>query len=232
MADEFKSIAQIERQERMRNKKKSEVNNKEISELIKNTLIMLAIALVAGGVLGFVYEITQEPIAQMEERERNIANQSVFMLATSFSDSIIKDHPMTDEIKDRYPGFDVDDCIEAYDSDGKLLGYVLMVTSHEGYGGDISFSLGVCTDGLINGISITDISETAGLGMRASEVLAPQFKNRNELVFEVTKTGAINDNQIDAISSATITSKAVTNAVNGALEYFRICLMGGAGNES
>ena len=52
--------------------------------------------------------------------------------------------------------------------------------------------------------------------MRASEVLAPQFKNRNELVFEVTKTGAINDNQIDAISSATITSKAVTNAVNGA----------------
>ena len=231
MADEFKSIAQIERQERMRSKK-SKADNKEISELIKNTFIMLMIAIVAGGVLGFVYEITKEPIARMEERERTIANQSVFLLATSFSDSIIESHPVTDEIKEKYPGVTIDDCIEAYDSDGNLMGYVLNVTSHEGYGGDISFSLGVCTDSLINGISITKISETAGLGMRASEVLAPQFKNRNELVFEVTKTGAINDNQIDAISSATITSKAVTNAVNGGLEYFRNCLMGGSGNES
>jgi len=232
MADEFKSIAQIERQEKMRNKKKSGASNKEIIELIKNTLIMLAITIVAGGILGVVYEVTKEPIAKMEEKERTIANQSVFMLATSFSDSIIEKYPVSSEVKEKYPGFDVDDCIEAYDSDGNLMGYVLMVTSHEGYGGDISFSLGVCTDGLINGISITKISETAGLGMRASDVLAPQFKNRNELVFEVTKTGAINDNQIDAISSATITSKAITNAVNGALEYYRNCLMGGNGNES
>lgn len=228
MTDEFKSMPEINRLEKNKTKK---VSNSELKELIKNTLIMLAIAVVAGGILGFVYELTKEPIAIMEEKERQAANTKVFMLASGFSDSLDISNMTCEELKTTYSGVDITDCMEAYDSDGSLLGYVLEVTSHEGYGGDIVFRIGICTDGLINAISITDISETAGLGMRAEEVLVPQFKNRSETVFEVTKTGANADNQIDAISSATITSKAVTNGVNAALVFFRECLMGGEGNE-
>ena len=49
--------------------------------------------------------------------------------------------------------------------------------------------------------------------------------------FEYTKTGASLDNQVDAISGATITTKAVTNAVNASLELFHTVLLGGDGNE-
>lgn len=232
MSDEFKSIAQIEKAERMQAKKnRGPLLSADMSELIKNTLIMLIITLVAGGILGFVYEITKEPIAIMEQKVKDDANREVFMLASSFSDSIIDEYPVTDEWKAAFGGVDITDAIMAYDSDNQLMGFVIEVTSHEGYGGDIVFRIGIDTTGNINAISITSISETAGLGMRAEEVLVPQFRNRNETSFEVVKGGTVMDNQIDAISSATITSKAVTNGVNGALEYFRNVLMGGVQNE-
>ncbi len=213
-------------------KEKEKVSHAEITELLKNTLIMVVIAVLAGGILGFVYELTKEPIALMQAKEIKEANQKVFMLADSFSDSVFAEHPVSATVTEKYPEVDINDCIEAYDVSGDLLGYVIEVTTHEGYGGDITFRMGVDITGTLNAISITDISETAGLGMRAEEVLVPQFSNRNETFFEVTKSGAAYDNQIDAISSATITSTAITDGVNAGLEYYRDCLMGGEASES
>ncbi len=57
--------------------------------------------------------------------------------------------------------------MEAVDESGEIIGYVITVTDSEGYGGDITFSMGVQMDGMLNGISILSISETAGLGMKA-----------------------------------------------------------------
>ena len=120
----------------------------------------------------------------------------------------------------------------AEDGAGNVLGYVITVNDHEGYGGDIEFMMGVRNDGTLNGISLLAISETAGLGMRAEEVLKPQFADKNAESFEYVKTGAAGENQIDAISGATITTHAVTNGVNAGLYYFREVLMeGGDGNE-
>ena len=226
MSDEFKSMKSIEMAER-----KNKGNSKEIKEFIVNTLIMLAIALVAGGVLGFIHEITKEPIAVMAAKEKQAANRKVFLSATEFSDSIIDKSADVSALKALYPGVDITDCIKAFDENGELAGYVLEVTSHEGYGGDIVFSAGITTDGTLNGIFITSISETAGLGMRAPEVLVPQFANQTADVFEVVKGNGTTDSQIDAISGATITSKAVTNGVNAALEYYRLYLEGGEGLE-
>lgn len=231
MSDEFKSMAEIEKSEKVKMKKKKKAESAQIIELFRNTFIMLLIAVVAGGVLGFVYEITKAPIAEMEEKAKVEAHKSVFMLADSFSDSLPLEDFDFSNVKDMYPGVDITDCVEAYDSDKNLLGYVLEVTTHEGYGGDIVFALGVTLEGSINAISITQISETVGLGMNAETVLAPQFTNRNELVFEVVKNGAVMDNQIDAISSATITSRAVTGGVNAGLLFFRENLMGGESDE-
>ena len=72
------------------------------------------------------------------------------------------------------------------------------------------------------------------LGMKAGDVLVPQFADKNVEQFTYTKSGSTNDSEIDAISGATITTKAVVNGVNAGLEYFRSVLAtaeGGAVNE-
>ena len=119
----------------------------------------------------------------------------------------------------------------ALDASGNQLGYVLTVTTHEGYGGDITFSMGMKDDGTLNGISILSISETAGLGMKANtDDFKNQWKDKKVDQFEYTKSGATADNQIDAISGATITTNAVTNGVNAGLAYFN-SIEGGSENE-
>ena len=81
--------------------------------------------------------------------------------------------------------------------------------------------MGIDNEGTVKGIEMLKISETAGLGMKAKEDrFKDQFKNKNVAQFSYTKTGAASDFEIDAISGATITTKAVTNAVNTGLEYF------------
>lgn len=207
------------------------MNKKSILELLKNTLIMLAITVIAGGILGVVYEVTKDPISKMEIEAKNEANRAVFVNAASFSEDILDKDAMEKCFKDIYEGVDVTEVLEAKSSSGDLLGYVFEITTHEGYGGDIVFRAGFQVDGTINGISITSISETAGLGMRAEEVIVPQFVERRADNFEVVKNGASLDNQIDAISSATITSKAIVKGVNAGLTYLREVLGGGVVNE-
>mgnify|MGYP002627157745 CR=1 FL=1 len=130
-----------------------------------------------------------------------------------------------------YKDVDINKALAAKDNLGNTLGYVLDVTSHAGYGGDIEFTMGITNEGVLNGISILSISETAGLGMKAEEVLKPQFAQKAVPFFELTKTGSTSDSQIDAISGATITSKAVTTAVNAGIDYFST-LNGGAAYEN
>ena len=116
----------------------------------------------------------------------------------------------------------IDEAMKVYDASGKMAGYVLTVTDHEGYGGDIQFAMGVQDDGTLNGISILSISETAGLGMRATtDDFKNQFKDKNVEKFTYTKTGATSDDEIDALSGATITTNAMTNGVNAGLAAFR-----------
>ena len=81
--------------------------------------------------------------------------------------------------------------------------------------------MGIDNEGTVKGIELLKISETAGLGMKAKEdAFRNQFAGKNVTQFSYTKTGAASDFEIDAISGATITTKAVTNAVNAGLEYF------------
>ena len=82
-----------------------------------------------------------------------------------------------------------------------MLGYVLTVTTHEGYGGDIQFTVGVRNDGTLNGISLLSISETAGLGMQAGDVLVPQFADKNAYPY-VSKLSASEKTSRHAFSCA------------------------------
>lgn len=191
--------------------------------IIKDTLILTLITLVAGGLLGMVYEVTKEPIAQQAEKEKQEAYKAVFEDADSFEVCVeADDADLAAYLTEN--GFEaqtVNEVMEAKDASGETIGYALNMTTSEGYGGDISFSMGVTLDGTLNGISILDINETAGLGMNATkDEFKGQFAGKQVDAFEVTKSGAVSDNEINAISGATITSKAITGGVNAGLCAF------------
>lgn len=202
-----------------------------MKEMMKNTGIMLAITIVAGLILGFVYQITKAPIARQEALAKQEACQEVFQDASSFGMIGVNAVDAAGWNEAGYAQESIDEVMEAKDASGNLIGYVITVTTKEGYGGDIQFSIGVRLDGTLNGMSILSISETAGLGMQAEDILKPQFADKQVESFEYTKNGATSENQIDAISGATITTNAVTNGVNAGLYYFRTELGGGSGNE-
>lgn len=200
-----------------------------MKSMIKDALILLLITLIAGGALGYVNYITAGPIAIAEDNAKKAAYREVYPEADSFvaSEGAVSFETLSDWDSNGFSNVKITEVLDAKDASGNLLGYVLGIITSEGYGGDIAFTLGISTDGTVQGVSILSISETAGLGMRAEEVLVPQFDD-NVSSYTVTKTGATVDSEIDAISGATITSKAVTNAVNAGLYYFQNELGGGA----
>jgi len=192
-----------------------------MKSMMKDAFILFAITVVTGLLLGVVFQITKDPIAKQDELARIEACNIVFENAADFVSLDSFDPEIAKNIYvDMYPNDDITDVLVAKDSAGNQLGYVLNVTSHEGYGGDIQFMMGITDDGTLNGISLLSISETAGLGMQAEPVLVPQFSDKHVTSFTYTKNGALNDDEIDAISGATITTNAVTNGVNAGLYYF------------
>lgn len=193
-----------------------------MSTFIKNVLCLSLITIVAGFGLGYVYDVTKEPIAQMEENTRLAAYKAVLPDAASYSAP-----DEGEQFTSTVAGTDIDSVITGVDASGNVVGYVIDVTSHEGYGGDISISMGVDSEGTVKGVEFLKIAETAGLGMKAKDdKFKNQFKDKNVAQFTYTKNGATSDFEIDAISGATITTKAVTNAVNAGLAYYNS--LGGA----
>lgn len=206
-----------------------------MKSMLKDAAILFAITLCAGLILGFVFNITKEPIAIAEEKAAQEAYKEVFPDAAAFA-KIELAVPEDAEYGASwaaagYESVEIGQVLWAKDTSGTVLGYVITVTTHAGYGGDITFTMGIRQDGTVNGISILSISETAGLGMKAEEVLKPQFANKQVAQFAYTKSGATMDSEIDAISGATITTDAVVTAVNGGLYYFQTQL-GGSANET
>ncbi len=199
-----------------------------MSKMLKDAAILFAITVIAGAVLGFVYDITKAPIAEQDAKAKAAACKEVFADAADFN-LVSDDEAAMSEVA-AAAGYNarINEVMEAVDASGNKLGYVLTVTSKEGFGGDIKFTVGVQNDGTVNGMSILSISETAGLGMKAGDVLVPQFRDKKVPMFSYTKTGATSDDQIDAISGATITTNAVVNAMNAGLNYVQTQLGGGA----
>lgn len=186
--------------------------------IIKNAIILTLITLIAGLGLGFVYEITKDPIAQAQEKAKKEAWQAVFtdVDANSFEAQSVDEKIAAKAIKSVGAKATVDEVCKAGDK-----GYVITTTDKEGYGGDIKITVGITSDGTVNGISILSISETAGLGMKAKEPkFYDQYKDKKTEKFVVAKDGGDGE-PIDAISGATITSRAVTGAVNVALAYYQ-----------
>ena len=198
-----------------------------MKEIVMNTVKIVAITLVAGLCLALIYEVTAEPRAEQEAKARQEALEAVFEDAASFEE-VEYGEDLQAEVTEYVESMGVSSSIAevteityALDDAGEFLGYVFTVDAYKGYGGTIEFVVGIREDGTVNGYSITDISETVGLGMNAQEEeFSSQFENKNVEYFTFTKTGSTAENEVDAISGATITTTAMTNGMNAALYTF------------
>ncbi len=159
-------------------------------------VILCAICAVCSLLLGMVNMITVEPIAKSIQAKTDAAMQAVLM-----ADSYTKaDYTGSDPI--------VTGVYQAGEA-----GWVVLVAP-SGFGGAISMVVGVNSDDTVSGVSIIKMSETSGLGANASkDSFRSQFVGKSGPL-AVTKDGGT----IDALTGATITSRAVTVGVNSALE--------------
>lgn len=200
-----------------------------MNKILKNTLILTLITVIAGAALGVVYEITKAPIAAVNEKAKQEACQQVFPEANEFALVEVDAKAAEDTIAALGIKGSIDE-VYAAKMAGSEVGYVVTTTDGEGYGGNIQISVGIMKDGTVNGVSILSISETAGLGMNATEAsFLNQYAGKQTTGFYVSKDGGSGE-PIDALSGATITTRAVNGAVNAALGYYQNAL-GGSVNE-
>ena len=201
---------------------------KKQSGFIKDAIILFAITLISGLILGFVYDITKAPIAAAAKAAKNEAYAVCFPDAKDFEASDAETSKIAetaDEISGKGFGHvTIDEVVDAKDASGNNVGRVITATSKDGYNGTVQLSVGIKSDGTVVGITFLTLAETPGLGMRAGEKdFYSQYANKNTKEFKLVKGSASGDNEIAAISGSTITSSAVTNAVNAAL-YFNSIL--------
>ena len=173
-------------------------------EVILPTVALLIIGLVCSGILAFVNNVTSPIIAQINEQSEIKSRKVVLPDAKSFGDPVEKDGVSY---------------VEGKGANGETIGYVF-TTNAKGYGGTITVMTGMDADGKITGLQILSIDETPGLGMNAKkESWLSQFTGKSGTL-SVVKGDSASQDQIQAITSATITSKAVTSAVNSATEFY------------
>ena len=191
---------------------------------LRSIIVITAITLIAGLLLGLTHEVTAEPIQKQQEAARTRSSQAVFEDAASFEEiETSKDQEALSALFEDHglKNVRVNAVYRALDASGAFLGFVIDSTSGEGYGGDVEIMAGIRedADALLNGISFLQLSETAGMGMKAKdEPFLSQFKGlQASETIVYTKSGKQAPEEIDAISGCTITTSAVTDAVNAAI---------------
>lgn len=191
------------------------MKNAKVKEILIPAVSLFVICIVVTALLALTNMVTAPQIEKLAVETEEAAKQEVLADAVSFSGA--KELQKDGTAYTYYEGLS---------ADGSTIGYVFS-TSAKGYGGDIAVMVGVKTDGTVAGVNILSISETAGLGMNATnEDFLAQFLGKSGEI-GVLKNGS-SDTEIQALTGATITSKAMASAVNQALALYQE--VGGAQN--
>lgn len=174
-----------------------------LKDILVPTIALFLIAAVATALLALTNNVTKSKIAEVAAKTAEEARQKVCTDAASF-----------EEIK--YDGASV---FAAKDADGNVIGYAI-TTTDKSYGGAIEVMTGISADGKITGVEILSIDDTPGLGMNAKkDGFRDQYKGKSGTL--TVSKNATADNEISAITGATITSNAVTRCVNSATEVYK-----------
>ena len=173
---------------------------------LKNMLVaLLVITAVSGGVLGFIYALTKDTIAEVDKKKNAAAIAEVLGTDENTQLDTITCDGMLYNL--------------AYDVQGNFLGAAIKSASN-GFGGKIELMVGIMADGTINKISVLSQSETPGLGANMTNgKFKGQFngKNPNAFSLKVKKDGG----DVDAITASTITSRSFLRAVVQAYNTFK-----------
>ena len=186
-----------------------------MKKIIKDILILCIITVICGGVLGYVYQITLSPIEKQAQQSQQEAYLEVMKEATSFKEINSKEiNRLAKQLKNKYGknGITIEKALKSF-KQKEGIGYIIQVVDHDGFGGDIEIIVGINLQ--------KEIDETVGLGMNAkNEDFRNQYVGKKVKQFQVVKTGKQEDDEIDSLSGATITSKAMTNGMNAALDFY------------
>ena len=188
----------------------------KVTGLLKNDLVRLGailflITAIAGCCLGFFYESTKDVIADKKEE----VNQRAYAKVLPDAGVLTKLEVQPDQKA----------VLEVYRAEN---GGVAMKVMGTGYGGDMEMAVGIDADGNVTGVSIISHGETPGLGAKATEAdFIDQYSGKNAKETLTVVKGDAAENEISAISGATITSRGVTEGVNEALQYYTVYLKEG-----
>lgn len=177
---------------------------KIIKEYIVPTVTLFVICLVATALLGITNAVTAPEIEKLSKQKEADSRKDVFAAAETFDENATAISGTAATI------------VSAYDKNGNVIGYIVK-NSATGYGGAVEVMTGVTVDGKVTGITILSHSETPGLGAKAKtdDDWRAQFVDKiKDITVSKDQPG---DNSIDAITGATITSRAVVTAVNEAI---------------
>ncbi|MCK5776170.1 MAG: RnfABCDGE type electron transport complex subunit G [Bacteroidales bacterium] len=185
---------------------------KKESTFINMVYVLFVVAAVAGLALGYVYSITKEPIAAAKKKKIETA---IKMVLPDF-DSIQATYKVMS-----YDGNKAKDSLVFFEAikEGQLVGTAVNTYTMKGFSGLIKLMVGIMPDGSIHRISVLEHKETPGLGTKMAEPkFIDQFNNVNPASFniQVTKDGG----EIDAITAATISSRAFSDATDRAVQTY------------
>ena len=175
--------------------------------ILKPTVVLLSICIIITLALSGTYMLTSKKTGSLADKKQKESMARV-LKAEDYTKSTLKsgDKKITYYVAK---------------NSKKAVGYIF-ITSAKGYGGDVSVMTAVNPDGTVKGVDILDVSkETPGLGQNAAEKnFYEQYSSLKENITVVKNGANPENNEIKAITGATITSRGVTNAINEALSYF------------
>jgi electron transport complex protein RnfG len=171
-------------------------------------LRLFLVCLVAAIALGFTYSAVEKKIAAQEIKQRSDAAQTVFRPIDAEPQ---EDPELTASLQGAFP--DLIDVFKGVDSSGDVIGYAFVLKS-KGYN-FITMAVGVDSNGKVTGIKVVTNEETPGLGGTAAEdpTFLGQFNGKGPDPLVLKK-------DVDAYTSATYTSRGITNGVNMALDMW------------
>ncbi|MCG8412305.1 MAG: RnfABCDGE type electron transport complex subunit G [Bacteroidales bacterium] len=184
---------------------------KKESTFVSMVLTLFIITFVASAALGYLYELTKEPIAASKLAKQN---KAIMLVVPEFDNQ-----PVDESYKMEVDGGNLE--FFPAKKDGKLVGTAVSTFTNKAFSGSFRIMVGFLPDGTIHNISVLEHKETPGLGdkmQKSKSDWSVQFNGKNPANFKLKVTKDNGD--VDAITASTISSRAFCDAVDRAYKAY------------
>lgn len=188
------------------------------NKIVKLGLILLVICMISGGLLSVANYYT---LPLIEKAKLEAEQKALSALIPGSSEIEKADKELIKQIKEKYKKFE--DLNICKDESGNMLGYAIKtLNTVKGYSGDIELLVGLSTDGKVIGVSVVKQTETKGIGSKVEDKdYQDQFMGKSADSEIKIVMSASADNEVQAITGATYSSKSFTSAINNAFNVYR-----------